>query len=117
MVRDHRTAIEYDLLTLTGYTTDDIGGALPWSALFSFIRHLPLTSALQRELNPEVASWCAGEHNASILADLWDLVAHVNTQRGHTPPKYPRPKPISKTERQIGANPLPIKDFDAWWNS
>ena len=117
IVRDHRTAIEYDLLTLTGYNLDDLGAALPWTALYSFILHLPPASAYIRETHPDEAAWVLGWKNATILADLWDLTAACHTKKGIQPPEYPRPGAKNEYKRRFGADPIPISDFDAWWNS
>ena len=116
IVRDHRTAIEYDLLTLTGYTLDDIGGALSWCALFSFIKHLPPSSAYVREMYPEEATWVNGWRNAAILADLWDLIAAAHTAEGRKAPRYPRPTTKKDNTQRLGAEPIAAGDFDRWWN-
>ena len=117
IVRDHRTAIEYDLLTLTGYTLDDVGDRLPWTSLYSFILHLPPASAYIRETHPDEAAWLAGYRTAGILADLWALTAACHTLKGRTPPKYPRPGVKNENEQHFGADPIPISQFDDWWNS
>lgn len=117
IVREHRTAIEYDLLTLTGYTLDDVGERLTWCSLFSFIKHLPPSSAYFREEYPEEAAWLNGWRNAAILADLWDLTAAINAKRDKEPPKYPRPGTKDESTQRHGADPIPISQWDDWWNN
>lgn len=112
IVRDHRTAIEYDLLTKAGRTLADVGGGISWETLFAFIRHLPADSAYWRELQPEAAAWIAGDKTAALLADLFDLVAAKGARR--QPKPYPRPKLKGGGER-FGADPIPISEFDAWY--
>lgn len=96
---------------------DDVGDALSWRALYSFIRYLPPASAYFRETHPEEAAWLLGYRSAGILADLWDLTAACHTPKGKQPPKYPRPGAKNENEQRIGADAIPISEFDAWWNS
>lgn len=96
---------------------DDVGGGLSWPAVFSFIRHLPPSSAYFREEHPEEAAWLNGWRNAAILADLWDLTAACNTRKGKEPPKYPRPGTKDESTQRHGADPIPISQFDDWWNN
>lgn len=116
IVRDHRTAIEYDLLTLTGYTLDDVGERLNWCSLYSFIKHLPPSSAFFREEYPEEAEWANGWKNAAILADLWDLIAAIHAKRGKEP-KYQRPGTKDESTQRHGADPIPISQWEDWWNN
>lgn len=102
---------------MTGYTLDDVGERLSWCSLFSFIKHLPPSSAYICEEYPEEAAWMNGWRNAAILADLWDLTAAAHTQRGHAAPKYPRPGAKDENRRRYGVDPIPISEFDNWWNS
>lgn len=116
MARDHRDALEYDLITKAGCTLDDIGGALSWRSLFSFIGHLTPDSAIHREINPEAASWLSGQRTAGILADIYDLVALAHSDKwSHKPKPYPRPSAKQRL-KHFGADPIPIGDFDRWWN-
>jgi hypothetical protein len=58
-----------------------------------------------------------------ILADIFDTLAVANWQRSSSkknpqpkPKRYPRPG--DKPEVQvIGKDPIPISEFDAWWDS
>lgn len=115
-LKAHRGAIEYDLLTLAGLTTEDVGGGLTWPALWSFITHLPPSSAWYRETRPEEAAWANGYRLAGILADLYDLLAAVHTKEGRTPPRYPRPGDKDENVQRFGADPIPISEFERWWN-
>lgn len=114
-------------MTMTRYTLQDVGGALPWGALLHFVQFVPRTSALSREMNPTTDDerWAQGHATAAILADMYDLLNQLNTNlasrgSGHRPARvkpYPRPWAKSKGERRIGRDPIPIADFEAWWES
>ena len=123
LVEEHGSAIDYDLLTLTSYSLDDIGDGLPWSRFRSFIRHLPAGSALYRELEPDQALWSDGLRTADVLADIFDLLqsfrgtyVNANSKGRKVRNLKPYPRPWLKPKMQhIGRDPIPIKDFDSWW--
>lgn len=125
LIEQHGAALEFDLLTMTGYQLRDIGGALQWGALHHFVMHLPRTSALSRELVPitEEERWANGERNATILADIFDVIASgisalVAKGTGRGPKKihkYPRPW-LKPKVRRVGKGAIPVKDFESWWN-
>lgn len=120
----HGAALEYDLLTMTRYQLRDVGGALPWGALLHFVHYLPRDSALSREITPtsETERWMAGDATATMLADLYDLVAVMRsesavkgtTHRAKRPRPYPRPWRKPKV-RHVGSRPIPVSDFETWW--
>lgn len=114
-------------MTNTRYTLQDVGGALSWGALLHFVQFAPRTSALSRELNPvtDEERWAEGHATAALLADIYDLLNQLNENlvaRGgnrratHVKP-YPRPWAKGKGERRIGRDPIPVADFEAWWES
>lgn len=119
MIDDHAGAVNYDLLTRTGYTLDDVGGRLSWSALSSFIRNLGTDSALARELG-KATGWETTLQTNVILADLYDLLyaihrdicalGGVKTREM----KYPRPGVEDKTVRKFGKGALPVQDLHNW---
>lgn len=121
-MEEHGSAIDYDLLTLTSYSISDIGDALPWSRFLSFIRHLPMGSALMRELEPEQALWSDGTRLADVLADIFDLLngfkgTYINAhskKRARSIEPYPRPW-LKKKTKHFGKDPIPISEFDTWW--
>lgn len=112
---------------MTNYQLQDVGGALPWGALLHFVQFLPRESALKTELVPVSAAerWTRGDATASLLADLFDLVAAFRAEQAvkgteHKPkrPKpYPRPGMKPKGTRHIGKDPIPIDRFEDWWNA
>lgn len=112
---------------MTRYTLQDIGGALPWGALLHFVQFVPRTSALSREMSPTTDDerWAQGHATAAILADLYDLVHQMNNnlaargsgRRPRTAKPYPRPWRKGDGQKVVGRDPIPVADFEAWWNS
>ena len=118
---EHAEAIDYDLITRTNYQLKDIGGALSWSSLDSFLKHLPGDSALARELG-KATGWETQIKTNAILADIYDLLqvlnvnlvaigSHGKQRRKITP--YPRPG-REKKERALGRDGLPKNELLAW---
>ena len=128
LIEEHGAALEYDLLTLTGYQLRDVGGALSWGALLHFAMYLPRSSALSQELRPatDVERWTDGTVTAPLIADLIDTVNNVGAvliAKGtgrmprHVKP-YRRPWADDGTVTIGGADSaIPIADFEAWWDS
>lgn len=118
-------------MTLSHFTLDDVGGALSWRALLHFVTNLGPTSALMRETRPEGADmlpWIDGTAVAPLLADLIDVTNYARweyatscTPKGKRKPRKPRQvkRPWRKDagERKVGRDPIPIGEFDAWWDS
>ena len=124
-VDEHEAAIDYDLITRTRYTVDDIGGALSWRSLNSFIRHLTPDSALGRDLE-KYTGWETTVKTNAILADIYDLLQVINanlcglgskhpTRKKIKP--YPRPGKDDNNERKIGKGGLPIDKLREWIRS
>lgn len=98
-IQEHREAVNFDLLTKTGYELSDVGRRLSWSALDSFIKHTPPDGALMRELRPELAEWSTTAKTNALLADIYDILAAINSnlcakgsgKRAKRPKPYPRP--------------------------
>ncbi len=111
---DHRGALEYELLTRTRYTLDDIGGRLTWPALYSFISYLPPGNALCDD--PALRAWYGGQYTADLLADLIDVLATIATRGKAKPYKRPTDKYRNGEKRKVGSGAIPVREFDAWWN-
>lgn len=123
LVSEHGDAITYDLLTKTKYTLDDVGGALSWSTLYSFIKGLGADSAFASEIGDR-RGWESTTKTNSILADIYDLLQLLHEDlvglSGGKPKKvkpYPRPKSWTdkdKNEQKIGKDALPTEDLHKW---
>jgi len=109
----------------TRFTLDDIGGALPYRALRHFVLNLGRDSALWRDKNDpsgRLAPLYDGSWQAAALADLFDAVAildaHVTAAYGgrrRRPKPYPRPWAKAPRVRHVGSKPIPVRDFESWW--
>lgn len=123
-IEEHRKAIQYDLITKTGYKLDDIGRNLSWDALDSFLSEIDADSALIREVDPDTAEWGTRVKTNKILADIWDQLSLINSnlvaigsrKPAKTPKPYPRPgqKPPDD-ERKIGSGALPPDELKKWF--
>jgi hypothetical protein len=46
-----------------------------------------------------------------------DVMARGTRRRPRQPKPYPRPWAKGQGERRIGKDPIPIADFDKWWDA
>lgn len=105
----------------TGYSLDDVGGALSWSALGAFLQRVDPGSALAHELEPELSAWATSFKTNAILADIYDMLAQINAnlvsgfsrRRSQKPKRYPRPGDDDK--RKLGKNAVSIEELDKWF--
>ena len=121
-VEEHGEALNYDLITRTNYQMDDIGGALSWSSLHSFIKYLPGDSALAREAG-KASVWDSRIKTNAILADIYDMLQLLNANLvafasgGKTKPKitpYPRPGREDDNRRKFGKGAMPLDQLRQW---
>lgn len=110
-------------MTRTCYTLDDVGGALSWSSLYSFIKYLDTNSALARDLGKSTG-WESTLKTNAILADLYDLLQAINANLvklggGKTKniKPYPRPGKDENNTTKIGKGALPVDELHAWIES
>ena len=121
--QEHAEALEYDLLTRTNYTLDDVGGRLSWSALSSFVRNLGTDSALARDLGKSTG-WETILTTNTILADIYDVLQAINVNLvslgGGKKKKikpYPRPGKDNDKKRKLGT-PMPtVEGLRDWIRS
>ena len=121
-VEEHREAVERDLLIETGHELNDVGGALSWGALKSYLSHIKLGSALAGELNPEWTEWSTTAKTNAILADIYDQLQVVNSQLrvlithkpSRRPEPYKRPGDNKKETKRIGKGSLPASKMREW---
>ena len=117
-------------MSRTAYTLRDLGGRLSWASMAHFVQWLPPGSATSRATNPDVDVWASGDMTAAVVADLIDAVnmlryewALGNTPKGRRRPKRPKryPRPWAKDDdaggQRYGRDPIPVSQFDAWWES
>lgn len=117
-VEEHREALDADLLRV-GYEVEDIGCALSWGALGSFIKYLPQDGAVVREMHPEESTWATTVKTNSILADIYDMLVAINanlTAIGSGKPAkrirpYPRPGHKDEDTQHIGTA-VPVEELN-----
>lgn len=115
---EHGEAVESDLLR-AGLRLRWLGSdLLTWRDLQLFIRSAPRESAIGQSLGGDSAAWSTSEH---LMALLVDAVVIGNWQR-QGDPHARRPDPLSRpgaksAGQRFGADPIPISQFAAWWNS
>lgn len=99
-MEEHHKALESDLMRC-GYELNDVGHSLSWGALHSFVRTLGPSSAVARDIDPEVHQWSTTANTNKILADIYDLLAQINANLvavgSHKPSKKPKPYPRPKS--------------------
>lgn len=114
--------MERDLLVQTGFTLDDVGGALSWSALGAFLHQVEPDGAIAQEIEPDIAAFSSRLKTNDILADIYDILAQINAnmvagfsrKQAHKPRRYPRPGDNSK--RHIGKNnSMTVNELDSWF--
>lgn len=115
----YQEAIEYELMTKTRYMLSDVGAALPWPSFISFIKNLPPTSALHRAQDFETWAFESGYILPYQMANLIDTLEALRySLAGITQDIIPSYRPHQEKPRsgKFGADPIPISDFDSWWN-
>lgn len=103
IVYEHYDALNYDLMTRTKWTLEDLGFGLSFRSLLSFVTYLPHDSALYRAMNPEKAEEVLWQNTAllpQLVASVVDelrMLQFVYTQ-AHTKKniRNKRPKPIPR---------------------
>lgn len=105
LIEEHREAFDYDWRTRFSLPADVIGtDEMDWREAWSLTR--TLISDGSSRLGATVAGWDRPwSPEAWILADLWDLLAAVNTERRRRPKPYPRPNAPKPT--RFGRATLP----------
>lgn len=77
-----------------------------------------------REINPEAAAWASTMKTNAILADIYDLLAHINAnlvahasgKPARTPKLYPRlKKQEPDNEQHFGRGALPPEELRKWF--
>ena len=122
MIARHGGAVEYDLMTRTRFTLDDLGGGLSARALISFLGHLPPESASYASINPDAGGWSKTDMLLARICEAVESTAWMVACKGVKKSHWPqRPKRITRPgvadddEKRIGRDPIPISDFDEWY--
>lgn len=111
-------------MTKVGCTLDDVGDSLPWRSLASFVSQEDDGSALARDLDIEKHIWSKTAMTNSILADIFDMLAQINSilcafgSGGKVKRIDPYPRPGTSAERSdqkhFGKGALPKDELRDW---
>ncbi|MFF2631956.1 hypothetical protein ACFVR6_03645 [Microbacterium sp. NPDC058021] len=119
LVDEHQEAVEYELLRAGHRLRDVPSKQLNWRDLYVLLRRWQKTphNAVGEAIHGH-ALWSIEEQ---LLAVAVDTLAFANWQRmrkphAPKPKRLPRPWEASKG-RQLGSEPIPISQFDDWWES
>ena len=104
-----------------GYSLDDVGSTLSWSALGAFLHRVDPDSAIAQEIEPDIAAFSSRFKTNAILADIYDILAQINAnlvagfshRRTARPRRYPRPGDDNK--RRIGKDSMTVNELDSWF--
>lgn len=112
--REHREAVEYDLIALGLRWRDFPGERTSWADLLVICKQAPQTSALYRAVDPD---WRWGLRE-QLLAAAVDALNGANWQRGQGR-EQDRPKPIPRPgvepdAKQFGRGALPVDEMADW---
>ena len=87
------------------------------------MRHPDLASETGRELEPDFAIWSGTLKTNAILADIYDMLAMINSNicalGSGKMAKKPKPyaRPSDKDKKRIGKNALPAADLREWFEN
>lgn len=117
LIRQHKEAVEYHLITL-GLRLAWLGtSALSWRDLLVIVKQCPRDSGLYHAVSGPDANWGLIEH---LLADVFDALQIANWQRIGDP-QLPRPKPLPRPgveppedETHFGDASVDIDVMAAW---
>jgi hypothetical protein len=85
------------------------------------LRHIDINSETARELDPDLAAWGGTAKTNAILADIYDMLAMINSNlvaigsgnKARKPKPYKRPG--DKDVKHIGKNALPPDQLREWF--
>lgn len=116
-------------MTMTSYTLDDLGERLSYRALLSFLRYLPSTSMTRQQIQPDTADrvlWETERLVPQLLASLYDQIAMFRWEFASSRTKKSmnssKPKPLKRPgiedpDKHYGKDPIPVSEFNEWWDS
>lgn len=117
-------------MTKTGHGLTEVPyNGITLHDLFLFITQLRADSASIAEQDKEKAYWEGTARTPMLLAQIVDELSYLryefavaNTPKGKKKPNppllYPRPGvPDNKKTHTYGSKPIPINEFNSWWNS
>lgn len=118
LIRQHKEALEYHLITL-GLRLDWLSSeALSWRDLLVIVKHCGPGSAIHRSVAGSDADWGMQEQLLAGVFDGVQLLAWLQSEDGakgrNRPKLLPRPGVTAEDEQRIGSDGVDIVDMAAW---
>lgn len=113
---NHPLALERELIGL-GLRSRQVGtDELTWRDLQAIVSHAEPGGPLAKDLG---YVWTTDGY---MLANIYDALAGANWQRAgrsNEPPPKPikRPNEVMDGEKSFGFEPIPLSEFNDWWDS
>lgn len=112
---EHEAAYKIELLSY-GYRYGELGDGIPWDVAVAVANNPWPGKALAVSVHGEAALWSPDTY---LLAMQVDVLHSANWQRSGG--KGPRPKatkrPGDSAGQKLGSEPIPMSEFDDWWES
>lgn len=115
-------------MTRTGRTLGELGAGLSAGSLQAFLLWLPQDSATWRDEHQDradEAEWAGSSYTQQLLAGISDTLSmlawefsQVNSKhdlRRYIPQPIPRPGVVDDRHVSYGRDPIPVAEFDSWW--
>lgn len=108
-------------MTLLGMPFEQAAYSFGWGNLRDFAHNLSTDSATYRALHGDLSRFASPISQSAMLADIFDAVqmfeyifAKVHGGKGLKPKPYPRP--TENDGERIGKDPIPLAEFNKWYN-
>lgn len=118
LIRQHKEAVEYHLITLglrlawLGTTT------LTWRDLLVIVKQAPAGSSIHRATAGEEAEWGLQEQLLAALFDTQQLLVWMQSEDGakgrNRPKPLQRPGVAAEDEKRLGSGGVDIVDMAEW---
>jgi Family of unknown function (DUF5361) len=116
LLREHRSAIESDLISL-GLRLRDVGTPeFTFHDLYVICENSNRSSALARSIHGTDLAWTLDNHLLASQLDALNLLLWQKTKDGHKNKNRPKPidRPGVKTTEKTTGTPMSIEDAEKW---
>lgn len=117
LIREHKEAVEFDLIEL-GLRLDWLGSeTLTWHDLAVIVRQSPPGSAVRRSAMGADAPWSLTDLLLAQMIDNTNLLIWLQSADGQKNQNRPKPLPrpgVKDDSKRHGSEPLPLDEMTAW---